>query len=634
MLKTLTITITFLLCLFSVYAQTTHQIDLGKISKYDNVLNSISYYTDYSKKASIDEISKETFRDSPKNSPFDPTEPDAHYFMKLSVYNSGHQDTFWLYMGRAQQYTMYGYDSSTRKMKTLNNQTSSFSYAIFNHLPYAYFVVKNGESKIFYIQAKINYYNWRLFDPIIVIPEELPSFTFEYFLQPNSIYIFVSVLLLGIMFSLFFSFVSIYFLTFNRDYLYYTLALLCYLVYFFLRIFDNFIFSRLYWFFYDARLQVLQIGGSIFILLFVISFLQIRNTLPEQYKYFRIIVLLQVFFLIINVPITYSNKYHYAGTISFDVLRIFILPYFILLITAVIKYIKTRESRYISWGSLISILLFLVALYADVVSDYKSDYINHREIALLAFTTGILIQMRFFMEAIMFRTNTKNDLHIKALEKLQFENDRKELEKYKAVIDARDMERNRISQEIHDDIGSGLTSIRLLSEIAKVKSMQITNKEMEKISETANALIDKMNEIIWSLNSKNDSLPNLIAYLRHMIVEYFESMPVKLHIIIPDEIPETNVDGKTRRNIVLCVKEILHNIIKHSKATEVRIQFETYPCFSISVNDNGVGFNPSLIENFKNGLLNLHNRTGMHGGTCDISNHNGTSILLKLPALH
>ena len=633
MLKTLTITITFLLCLFSVYAQTTHQIDLGKISKYDNVLNSISYYTDYSKKASIDEISKETFRDSPKNSPFDPTEPDAHYFMKLSVYNSGHQDTFWLYMGRAQQYTMYGYDSSTRKMKTLNNQTSSFSYAIFNHLPYAYFVVKNGERKIFYIQAKINYYNWRLFDPIIVIPEELPSFTFEYFLQPNSIYIFVSVLLLGIMFSLFFSFVSIYFLTFNRDYLYYTLALLCYLVYFFLRIFDNFIFSRLYWFFYDARLQVLQIGGSIFILLFVISFLQIRNTLPEQYKYFRIIVLLQVFFLIINVPITYSNKYHYAGTISFDVLRIFILPYFILLITAVIKYIKTRESRYISWGSLISILLFLVALYADVVSHYKSDYINHREIALLAFTTGILIQMRFFMEAIMFRTNTKNDLHIKALEKLQFENDRKELEKYKAVIDARDMERNRISQEIHDDIGSGLTSIRLLSEIGKARSIQTPHKELEKISAISNSLIDKMNEIVWSLNSRNDTLPNLIAYLRHLMVEYFEPLRIQLQIVTPEAVREIAVDGKTRRHILLSVKEVLHNIVKHSQATEVHIVFSVEETFSVSISDNGIGFNPSLTHSYKNGLQNIKERLSTIGGSCIISNNSGTSIILEVPLL-
>lgn len=344
MLKKLTITVTCLLCLFSVYAQTPPQLDLGKISKYDTVLNSISYYTDYSKNASIDDILKETFSDPGKVSPFDPTQPDAHYFMKLRVYNSGLQDTFWLYMGRAQQYTMYEYDSSTGKMNALNNQRSSFSYAIFNHLPYAFFVVKNGESKVFYIQANINYYNWRLFDPVIVIPEALTSFTFDYFLQPNRIYMFISVLLLGIMFSLFFSFVSIYFLTFNKDYLYYTLALLCYLIYFFLRIFDNFIFSRSYWLFYDSRLQILQIGGSIFILLFVISFLQIRDTLPALYKYFRIIVALQIIFLMINVPLTYSNKYHYAGTISFNVLRVFILPYFILLITAVIKHIKTREA--------------------------------------------------------------------------------------------------------------------------------------------------------------------------------------------------------------------------------------------------------------------------------------------------
>src|SRR5690606_30321938 len=137
----------------------------------------------------------------------------------------------------------------------------------------------------------------------------------------------------------------------------------------------------------------------------------------------------------------------------------------------------------------------------------------------------------------------------------------------------RDKERNRISQEIHDDIGSGLTSIRLLSEIAKVKSTQDDSKELEKISETSNILMDKMNEIIWTLNSRNDTLPNLIAYLRHLIVEYFESIPFQLHIATPDTIPEIKVSGKIRRNILLSVKEALHNIVKHSKATQVHVQF-------------------------------------------------------------
>lgn len=573
MLKAITLIATCFFCLLFAEAQTTRQIDLGTISNYDTILGRISFFTDHSKNTSIDDLPGKDFNFLTRNALFDPTKPDAYCFLKVSVYNSGNQDTFWLYMGRAQQITMYEYDSSKGKLQSLDNQASSFSYAIFNELPYSIFYVPKGESKVFYIRANINYYNWNLLDPIIVNPNELTSFTFEYFLQPNRIYIFVSLLLLGLMLSLFLTFVSYYFLTFDKYYLYYVLALLCYLLYFSLRIIDLFIFSSHYWFFYNGRLQLLQIGGSIFILQFVISFLQIHKTLPKRYKYFRNIVLLQFLFLLINVPLTYTTWFNNAGTVSFNVLRIFILPYFILLIIAIMKNLKTREAWYISLGSLISIILFLIALYADVISEYQSHYINHHGIALLAFSTGILIQMRYFMEAIVYRIRTKNESDIRELEKLKFENERTELEREKAIIFAREKERNRISQEIHDDIGSGLTSIRLLSEVAKAKELSFPEKELEKISTTSSVLIDRMNDIIWSLNSRNDTLSNLIVYLRHLSVEYFDSTSVAVKVYIPENIPEISVDGKARRNILLCIKEALHNILKHAEASEVDIHF-------------------------------------------------------------
>lgn len=631
MLKTLTLIATCLFCLLSAEAQTTRQIDLGAIHKYDTILNRIFFFTDYSKNTSIDELPEKDFSYLTRNKLFDSTKPDAYCFMKVSVYNSGNQDTFWLYLGRAQQFTMYEYDSSKGKLQSLNNQASSFSYAIFNELPYAFFNVPKGESKVFYIRANINFYNWNLLNPIIVNPNELTSFTFEYFLQPNRIYIFVSVLLLGLMLSLFLSFVSYYFLTFDKYYLYYVLALLCYLLYFFLRIFDLFIFSSHYWFFFNARLQLLQIGGSIFILQFVISFLQIHKTLPKRYKYFRNIVLLQFLFLLINVPLTYTTWFNSAGSISFNVLRVFILPYFILLIIAVIRNIKTREAWYISFGSLISIILFLIALYADVISNYQSNYINHHGIALMAFATGILIQMRYFMEAIVFRIRAKSELDIRELERLKFENERTELEKEKAIIFEKEKERNRISQEIHDDIGSGLTSIRLLSEIAKSKSQQGDNKELEKISATSNILIENMNELVWSLNTRNDSLVNLLAFLRHLTVEYFEPLSIQLSITTPDNIPDGIIKGKVRRNILLSVKEALHNIVKHSHATKVQIAFSIDEAFSICISDNGIGFNSTNVQSYKNGLQNIHERLIAIGGTCTISNNGGTSVVFRIP---
>ena len=633
LIKRFITTVTSLLCLYSVGAQTADFIDLGKLREYDTVLKRLSYFIDYSKKATIDDAAQATFSYPGKNFPFDKRKLDASYFIKLPVTNSSQQDTFWLYMGRAQHYTMYEYDSSTDKMKALNNQFTSFSHTVFNHVPYASFVVKAGEYKDFYIQADINFYNWHQFDPVIVLPHAQTAFTFDHFLQPNKLYIYLTLLLLGIMFSMLAYTLAVFLRNFKYEYLYYALAMLGFIIYFFLRLLNNFVFSSSYFFFYDIRYQVLQLGEATLALLFVSSFLKLKTKAPELHIHVRIITFAQLIFLTINLPVTYTNQYNHLGNIAFDAIRAIVVPYFIYMIFSLLKYKNDKEVRYIGIGSVIGIITWGVALYIDGRGDYKHHFLEHSSIAVVGFMVGIVLEMLFFMQALSYRKRSEEILRIRAVEKLQLENDRKELEKYRAIIDARDKERNRISQEIHDDIGSGLTSIRLLSEIAKAKSEQTSNKELEKISETSNVLMDKMNEIIWTLNSRNDTLPNLIAYLRHMIVEYFEPLSLQLHIATPDHIPEADVSGKIRRNILLCVKETLHNIIKHSKATKVLVQFETYPGFSITIKDNGIGFDPDLTYSHKNGLHNIRERIRVIGGSLDISNKEGTTIILKLPSV-
>lgn len=623
--------ITFLWCWSFATAQPADFIDLGKISEYDTVLRRLSYFTDYTKQRTIDNITPGEFVYPGEKFPFDKTRLDARYFIKLSVTNSSSKDTFWLYAGRAQRYTMYEYDSSTATMKALNNQFGSFSYTVFNKVPYASFTVKKGTYKTFYIRTDINFYNWHQFDPVILLPNEQTAFTFNHFVRPNRLYVYITIALLGIMFSMFAYTLTIFFQTLKIEYLYYSGAMFVFVIYFLLRLLNLFIFDDLYYFFYDFRYQVLQLSGNMLILLFISSFFTLRNSFPGLYKHFRILVLIQFIFLTINLPLTYTNRYNHIGNIAFDTIRMIVLLYAACLLSILIVRKNNKEVRYVATGAFIAILLSCIALYIDRWSEYEYHFFRHAGIPVLVFMLGILLQMLLFMQGLSYRARMQEAQRIRAVEKLQLENDRKELEKYKAIIDARDKERNRISQEIHDDIGSGLTSIRLLSEIAKVKSTQDESKELEKISETSNILIDKMNEIIWTLNSRNDTLPNLIAYLRHLIVEYFEPMPFQLHIVTPDPIPEITVSGKIRRNILLSVKEALHNIVKHSQATQVNVQFTAGEHFSISITDNGIGINPSAIRSYNNGLLNMKDRLSAVGGSCIISTHDGTSVILRVP---
>ena len=87
-------------------------------------------------------------------------------------------------------------------------------------------------------------------------------------------------------------------------------------------------------------------------------------------------------------------------------------------------------------------------------------------------------------------------------------------------------ERNRISADMHDELGSGVTAIRLMSEIVKSKMKQTSLPEIEKISNSANDLLGKMNTIIWTMKSSNDTLESLVAYIRAHAIEFFDSTPI------------------------------------------------------------------------------------------------------------
>src|SRR5215204_546661 len=142
------------------------------------------------------------------------------------------------------------------------------------------------------------------------------------------------------------------------------------------------------------------------------------------------------------------------------------------------------------------------------------------------------------------------------------------LRKQRAVLEkqlAVQFERQRISAEMHDDIGAGLSGIRLLTEMTKgkVKGTSASN-EVEKIYESVGDISAKMKEVIWSLNTENDQLSSLISYIQRQARLWLENYSCHLTISTPEKIPDMEIAGESRRNIFLAVKEAVHNIIKHS----------------------------------------------------------------------
>ncbi|HQY11942.1 MAG TPA: histidine kinase, partial [Ferruginibacter sp.] len=216
----------------------------------------------------------------------------------------------------------------------------------------------------------------------------------------------------------------------------------------------------------------------------------------------------------------------------------------------------------------------------------------------------------------------------------KLEAEKKEFESRLAVINAQQEERNRISADMHDDLGAGMTTIRLYSELAKSKLSDNPIPEIEKISSSANELLNKMNAIIWSMSSSNDSLGNMIAYIRSYALEYFEDSGVNCRINIPENLPNIEVIGEIRRNVFLVVKEALNNILKHSKATEVEITLERNGDeLSLYIQDNGIGINLNSLRQFGNGLKNMKKRMNDVSIEFSIENRNGTLVTLRRKVL-
>ncbi|RYZ55996.1 MAG: hypothetical protein EOO14_12675, partial [Chitinophagaceae bacterium] len=195
-------------------------------------------------------------------------------------------------------------------------------------------------------------------------------------------------------------------------------------------------------------------------------------------------------------------------------------------------------------------------------------------------------------------------------------------------------ERQRISAEIHDDVGAGLLAMRLLTEMTKNKLPESEAKaEVEKIHTSIGELSHKMKEVVWSLNTDNDQLSNLLFYIRRQAVALFENSPIVLRVLFPaEEIPAIIIHGEKRRHIYLAVKEALHNCLKHSEARTctlaIRVEGST---LLISVTDDGKGFVSLQKEAPGNGLNGMKRRMEQIDGVLEVATREQTSVQFMVP---
>lgn len=212
-------------------------------------------------------------------------------------------------------------------------------------------------------------------------------------------------------------------------------------------------------------------------------------------------------------------------------------------------------------------------------------------------------------------------------------------EKQKAV----DLERSRIARDFHDGIGATLSQISISIDVANQKLSEGdamgAGEEINFVSKTLRNLMETLREIIWTLDPSHNKLEDLIVNIRFYSARLLQSKGLKLTF-------DTNINGQDiqltsefRRNIFFIVKEVLNNICKHSKATNVDIKIMLKQGdFELGIHDNGIGFcfsDEAQDPRHGKGLQNIRLRSDILGGRVEIKSQNGkgTSVIIYVPIL-
>lgn len=212
---------------------------------------------------------------------------------------------------------------------------------------------------------------------------------------------------------------------------------------------------------------------------------------------------------------------------------------------------------------------------------------------------------------------------------------RRRLERLEAQ-QALESERRRIAQDLHDDLGARLTEIVLLGELARRGSRvpEALLQQFGAVTQKVRQLITAMEEVVWTVNPRNDSVPNLAAYLCDYAERFLSSTEMNLRIDVSEDLPGRTMTAAARHHLLLALKEALNNAVRHSAAKEVRLRVAVEAdALTVQVEDSGRGFDAAHPPRRGHGLESLRSRVESQGGRFRLRSEpgGGTTVAFTFP---
>ncbi|WP_343660119.1 histidine kinase [Chryseobacterium sp.] len=251
----------------------------------------------------------------------------------------------------------------------------------------------------------------------------------------------------------------------------------------------------------------------------------------------------------------------------------------------------------------------------------------------IVYITAIIVVMLFvlFIIFVVLIYNRKQLLYLKEkqLKEAEHQNQllQKELEKQKSI----EKERERISHDMHDDLGAGISALKLQAEFLKQKAEdEDLQSDIDELLKTSEEMNISMREMLWSLNSGNDTLGSFIDYAILYTGNFLKKTTIVVHSESEDIMSDTPISTELRRNLFLCLKEAVNNVYKHSHASTLKLSFlQEKNIFSMKISDNGIGVPEDQPKG--NGLRNMKRRMSELSGECKIiSEGAGTCLIFKV----
>jgi len=212
------------------------------------------------------------------------------------------------------------------------------------------------------------------------------------------------------------------------------------------------------------------------------------------------------------------------------------------------------------------------------------------------------------------------------IQKRQFAERRREIEQ----------ERARVAHDLHDDLGSGLTEVNMLTTLVKSPTTSAQEKEryLGDLSDIARRMVTSLDEIVWAVNPRNDTIASLASYFGSYAQRLLDLATVTCGLDIAEDLPEHPLDPKFRQELFFAFKEALTNVVRHAGATQVWLRISVGENqLVVEVADNGRGYDPQARAAGSDGIANMNERLHSLGGECTVTSaaQQGTTVRFRAP---